>query len=808
MSQNKDSEKTIFKAPSGDYEVTESKPVKRTATPNPKPPSRKPVTNSRQKAAPPPPNNAKKGKRKKRRGRKLWLLLLLLIPIVFVAAIYLVRDVDARIDDAVRNRLSYYKGPDEALAQLEPHSYVISTLDELIIYLTHPMLNEGDTIVVNDHFKVDCDETFNGYLRIGLINFECTRGSITFNGGTMVLASGREETIVMDGVSFVDTNLFIDAASVDLTWKEAPRSARINTKTLNGSPSLIENLVIPAPGGKMTIPITLQNISSSNQDDISIQFISPYFVFPGEATVVSVPAGGAITINVESIVAEGGRARIYAIGLDSSGQKVIEGYSDYIELLGGGYYSGDPHTHTAASYTKRGESTLEDNIYYAAQKGHSFIISVENDAFATQLSQETVDNIVGESDVFLQLTALETGRRNQLRHIMLYNYDSEVIPRSDYEVTYLRNYSPQNAIWLAQDEDPDVIVYIPHPFGYDMNITESVNNISTLYGITGIELLDQTAFSNFTEFLVTINVWNNINIYNRQRVFGIGASNNIYSEYVGSRYTKGFMTNLSEENIYAMLREGDMFASNGPELRFTLSDAKMGEDLYVGLGDTLTAKVYASSETPLTTVRIIRYDITGKWEDLSPDYVLDLDFTGKNIYEYEAVLPIEVATNLDRNGEVIVQDSIYRLEVRSESSPYYDDIGMAFGNPIWVTANGEKVGTSPAFTEVFYEEHPPTVDLYGFDINIDFINNFIQKKLDERMAEQFGGAQIYVMDNGDYYIIGDFTINALWANAKDDQIAAISYHRYNSNSLVDTVTVVTSVPSQLLRYVKTIYLLD
>ena len=800
MSQNRDSEKTVFKAPSGAYEITE--PVKKKPAQASRVSSKKPLPPNRQ--------ESKKKKRKKSKKRRGWLfLLLLIIPIAAGILFYYGKQyIDDVIDIAVAETLDYYNGPKSTILTLEPHNYVVSSIDELLIYLTHPSLNEGDTIVINDDFMVDCNEAFDGYLMLGLINFDCKSGSITFTGGTVVMVSGREEAISLNGISFVDTHLFIDAASVDLTWREAPASALINTKTLNGSPSLIPNLSIPAPGCRMTVDVNLHNITSSDQKDIEIQLISPYFTFMGEPPVVSIPANGSMTLSVDTVIREGGRARIIAVGLDSDREKVIEGSSEFLELLGGGFYSGDPHTHTSASYTDRDGSTLEDNIFYAAQKGHSFIISVENDKFAQKLSQQEVDSIVGESDVFLQLTALETGRRNQLRHLMLYNYNSEVIPRSDYEVTYLRNYTLQHAIWKAMEEDPDTIVYLPHPFGYGLNIGDSLANLSSLYGITGIELIDQTAFSDFSEFRITLNVWNNLNIYDRQRVFGIGASNNIYSEYVGSRYTKGYMTELSEENIYKMLREGNMFASNGPELRFSLSDVKMGHDLYVGTDDIMLAKIYASSETPLKAVRVVRYDVDGKWEDLTPDYVLDLDFSHKNVYEYEAILPIEAPTNLDRSGNLVVQKSIYRLEVWSESSPYYPDKGMAFGNPIWVSADGERLGTSPAFTEIVYKETPPVIDILGFNLDIKFINDYIEKKFSEKMPDNLGGAVLYQLVNGDYYIKGDFTIYALHAYPKDDQLAVIGYHVYNSKCVPDKVTVVTSIPGQRLRDEITIYLLN
>jgi len=795
-------DKVVFRASSGDFEITESSAPKRKDSP-PQPAKKRENSGSGSQKQRPP--SAKREKPKKKKRRWLWLLTLLLIPIALAVGAYYLSE--RLIEESVEAAYAYYLDPDEILSTLEPHSYVVSTYDEALIYIAHPSLNEGDTIVVNDNFIIDIDKEFGGFLSMGLVNFDCSAGSLTFVGGAVVMASGREELVSMNGVAFDGTDLFIDAAGVELEWKEAHPLAKINAKTLNGKPSLKDNFVIPAPGGIMTVPVTLTNLTSSAQNDIVIQLISPAFIFPGDPVTVSLPAGGSQVVDVKAIVAEGGRTRIFAVGKNEAGVKVIDGHSDYMELLGGGYYSGDPHTHTAASYTKRGDSSLEENVKYAAEKGHSFIISVENDEFAEKLTQQEVDVIVGESGVFLQLTALETGRRNQLRHILMYNYNSDVIPRSDYEASDFRKYTMQEAIWTAFEEDPEVIVYIPHPFGYGLDIQESLSHISSLYGISGIELLEQTAFSDWTEFVVTVNIWNNINIYDRQRVFGLGASNNIYSEYVGSRYTKGYMTRLSEDNIHKMLREGDMFASNGPELRFTLNDVRMGKDLFVELGDIMTARIYASSETPLTKVQLIRYDVDGSWETLRPDYVLDLDFTGQEVYEYVAVMPVEVPTNLDRSGEEIVQKSIYRLEVRSESSPFYEDVGLAFGNPIWVSSDGERVGTSAAFTEVFYEEKPPRT-AFGFDINLAFFENYIDRQVESRIVEELGGAELFAMENGDYYIKGNFTINALYAVPKEGQQAIINYHRYNSDAIADRITVVTSVPGQLFREVITIYLLD
>lgn len=789
-----DNEKVIFRASSGDLEPAKKAPPQ-SAGPSPERPPRQQQQPQR---------------KKQRKRRRRWPLVFIPIAILLVLA----GGAGYVFTTYVNNTYAYYTGPDEALSSAEPHSYTVSSEEEAITYLSHPSLHEGDTVVVNGDLFLDINESFGGLLSIGLVNFDCSNCSITFSEGTAILASGREESVNMSGISFSDTNVFIEAAGVDLTWLEAGAEAKINTKTLNGLPSLNE-FVINAPGGKMTIPVTIHNISGVDQNDIEIQFISPSFLFENDGKMTtSIPAGGSETVNVDVVVTEGGRAQIFAVGKDASGAKAVEGYSDYIELLGGGYYSGDPHTHTNESYTERYDSNLEDNVKYAAEKGHSFIISVENDEFAEKLPQSAIDSIVGEEGTFLQLTALETGEKNQLRHLMLYNYDSEEIIDSDYEVTPYRNYTIQDAIWAALEESPDAIIYIPHPFGYDTDLLESLYSLQSLMGIRGIEILDQTAFSNETEFVLTLQTWDNINVYDRQRLFAIGASNNLHSEYVGSRYTKGYMPELSEENIYNMLNTGNMFASNGPELRFSLGGVDMGQELEVNLGETFTAKIYASSTTPLTSVKIVRHDVDGVWEDLEPDYVLNEELSGQGLYVYEAEVTLTPPTNIDeRTGEEVVQKSIYRLEVYAEATPYYDnvdqpEVGMAFGNPIWVSA--ATAGSSDtSLGEVGYDENPPAT-LFGLDINLGFLNGLVENTIENRYGMKLYGIELKTNVDGTRYFGGEgtFTINALSTKVRENQIKQIDYHRYHSSALADKVTVMVMAENRVTKGVETMYILD
>ncbi|NLL91257.1 MAG: hypothetical protein GX222_02410 [Ruminococcaceae bacterium] len=803
--------KIIFRAEQGDEKTLDNKKAESRQI------EKKPKRDSHQTGR----KNRKKKKRRRSRGiiavLLIALFLLLSVAGVFVAYMY--------------GTYNYFLESDELLKNTVSNSYEVGDEEKLVEYLKHPALREGDTIKVTSHLNVDVEDKLGGFLSMGLINFDCSSGSLTLSGGTVIMASGRDEEITMDGVSIDNVNLYIEAPFVDLMWNTAPASDNINVRTLNGS-SHLNQLSIPAVGAKMKLPMTLQNISGSVQKDIQVKLMSPSFLFvDGDSITVSLEAGESKAYEFDVIAIEGGRVNAYAVGLDSNGNEVVNGKSDYLDILGGGFYSGDPHTHTVESFTPRyNESSVEKNVQFASQKGHSFIFSVENDDYGKKLDQSEVDAITGSPGTFLQLSALEVGgKKSDLRHLLAFNYYGE-IPDSHYYVDPFGSRLVSDSLYeiVFNEVNPgEAFVYVPHPFGLGVPMESAIKNVTSLNYVQGMEILESSTYSDWTEYDVGRIIWDSLNTGNRNgravgfdgrfnKIFGIGASNNLDSEHAGSRYTKGYMDYLSEDNIYSMLRDtGNMFISNGPELRFTLGNIPMGGDLRVNPGEEINAEIYVHSENPITEIKLMRYEINGKVEKQNPFMDLEEYFEGQNVYSFHAVIPIVPA--VDESGAVI--DQFYRVEVYTESAYYYDgervgenreivDRGIALSNPIWVA--GTDMGSNDtSIIDIGYEESPP-VGIFGLDIDLSFLNDYVKDATESFFDKEIFVAKLSESDNGSIYVEkGDaFAIKGLKVEVKDNQIYTINYHKYNSEVMADKITISVTSDNRSKTFTETIYIVS
>ena len=298
--------------------------------------------------------------------------------------------------------------------------------------------------------------------------------------------------------------------------------------------------------------------------------------------------------------------------------------------------------------------------------------------FAEKLDQSTVDSVVGGSGRFVQIAGAETGKNSQ--HLLYVN--SDIWPRSDYGRTIYKFglWTYQNAIdYITEDGG---IVILPHFFNGDMS--SALSMIKGIYGETAIEIMSGGYTSDTTQTTMEIKSWDMLNSYGMDKLFAVMASNNTSASEVGTRYISGYMGRLTEENIYTMMRSGNYTATNGPTVRFELGGAQMGETLYVPSSKTAEdgtttstvttqAKIYACDDSPLTQIRLIKYAITGVIDTPTPEYVVDIDLSGQNIYEYSDVIDVEVSAN-----------EFYRLEVHSEQNDRGDDIGVGLSNPIFI----------------------------------------------------------------------------------------------------------------------------
>lgn len=545
------------------------------------------------------------------------------------------------------------------------YTYSVSSQEYLVRYLQHPALKPGDTLELEGNFEIDVDADFGGFAMLPLLNFGGS-GSVAFKGGTVVM-SGAESGIDMSRASFSGTELYIDAPKVSLTLGSAD-DTNINVASLNGAVHT-RDLQMPFAGTRMSIPVTFTNESGETLSNVQVSLTSGGFIFYSDTvTIDSLAAGGSVTVDVDVVAVEGGRQEIRGYAVDSAGNQTVSGTSGYVNILGAGYYAGDLHTHTEASRSQR-FGTLTENVTYGYEHGMSYIVSVENNEEAEKLSQTEVDSLVGSTGAFLQLVGGETGE--ELLHLLILN--SELRPRDDYGTEIM-----DHGIWIYQDAINEVVrdgglAILPHFFSYGA-LDSMIPLLKSSRNATAMELFTLDMRTYYTELSYYTSTWSAVNVQGRQKLFGLFSSNNVYSSEVGTKYIKGYMPTLRESNIYDMLQTGNYIMSNGPDLRFTMGHTQMGGDLYTTEeGGAVNVNLYASDASPLTTLRLLKYNISGNIDDIEYEVVYEQDFTGQGVYSFNDTFDLEIAPN-----------TFYRVELASESARDYEDTGIALSNPIFV----------------------------------------------------------------------------------------------------------------------------
>ncbi len=382
---------------------------------------------------------------------------------------------------------------------------------------------------------------------------------------------------------------------------------------------------------------------------------------------------------------------------------------------------------------------------------------------AERVDQSRVDSLTGSTNAFLQIPAIETGRIS--RHMLVYG--ATVASSSGYgNVSPYTTQHNATGQWIYQDAIDEVteaggIVVLPH-IVKDGDITENMSNAKSITGMTAIEYISANGMtSENTESKVEYNLWNNYNTQGFQRVFVIMSSNNYISEDVGLQFIKGHMPSLTEENCNDLLRSGEFIASNGPDVRFTLGGHVMGSEITLAeeTGTKAKARFYVSDDSPLTSVTLYRYDLTGRMENLEPVIEFSEDFTGKGVYSYTG--DIELELNID---------CYYRVEVRSERSNKGNDVGIGLSNPIWVARSTSLKNTTMLQT-----------------LNMKF------------------GGEVKQAPNGTYYIDADRFKQSMLEIETDGKYTDVAYHKYNSELMADKVTVLITA-SDTTQWTETIYI--
>ncbi len=678
---------------------------------------------------------------------------------------------------------SYFYGPERRAVASEGQVYLADSQATFMLYFTHPALKSGDTIQVSTSFEVDINEEFRGFLSLPLVNITNAGGTVTFKNGSLLMTSARKDNIMMDGAVFDGTKLYVEAPEASLNLMSSVDQSDINVAQLNGTAhnnGFVANVV----GIKQNITINITNQTQSQLDGQRVEFLTDMFAISG-GNVMSLDFAPGETVSVElsTVAVAGGHGTIKAIGYDTSGAIVVSGESADISIAGEGYYAGDLNTHTALSGSEY-QGVLEDNVTYGYDNGLSFIASVETNGYGNEISQSDVNALTGSNNAFLQIPTLMVGANTTTRKIIALNYsDALDMPASNYHIAAESWYLLQNAV--DQITSQGGVAVIPHPFGYNneslyvqqienkttgeiidvimSGIEESMNQIKNTSGVTAFDLLDNTTRSDYSEFNIARNIWDNINSRGATKMFVTGSSNELTSDLVGCRFIKGYMPTLSEYGVTQLVQSGNFFASNGPELRFSLGGAIMGEEVFIPAeGELLTLKVSTYDTVPLTSIKVLRFPITGAIEELFPETVVELDLSGQGLYSY--TLEQEL---------LALPDCYYRVEVTSETAQMYNDIGMAFSNPIWVSesSEGSILPNNASIKSLEYNVSGalmPTAIFFGSSFNTEIMEN---------------AAGVKYIDES-----GKFTPSAIEIDAYGADVS-VSYHPSGSDVLADYVTV-------------------
>lgn len=621
----------------------------------------------------------------------------------------------------------------------EFYTYDVNNSDTLLRYLNHSSLKAGDTLNATAPITIDVDEEFDGFLELPLVNW--TGSPVTFENGTVYLLGGNKKDADMTPVTFRNTDLYIDAPNTALTWPGVGNDSNINVESLNGT-SHLKELNVMVPGAMFQTTVTLRNTGNGAITGVPVKLTSPNYIFvDGDTVTVDLGAGESTTLTLNVIATQAGRATISGAAYDNGGNQIVKAESETVAIAGPGYYAGDPHTNSELSgHGKRG--TLAELVTTAYENDLSWIGYYEVETESEEYTEGQIDSLTHSHGDFIVIPGVETGINLGDHHLVAFNTDAH--PRSDYG-----EWVDDHGYWVLQDAVDEFvndggIVVLPHFFG-NYNLTKSISEFRSLRDETAMELFYNDLEIDSMNYKVTLNVWNNVNVRGQQKLYALGSSWYVAPETVGNRYTKGFMTSLSEQAFYDMLVSGNYFVTNGPEVYFTLGSGQMGGDITVATGDQALCRIAVSDDVPIETIKVLRYVITGVMDNEIMDEVFSVDLTGQHITNYQNTIL------LDMNTE---EDCYYRVEVVTESGNRGTDKGLAFSNPIW-TYVGDKNGDG-MFREIVPSDN----------------------------------VELKMSDNGTYYVTGKrLNINSIEVTADENAMVLVDYHKVTGDSFASYYTV-------------------
>ncbi len=456
---------------------------------------------------------------------------------------------------------------------------------------------------------------------------------------------------------------------VELFFEEPDESIEVS---LTATPSLA------AVGEEISAEYTVKNLCETPVKAFPYSFsYNPLLLKP--LTLVSgdfeLPPMGEKSVKAVFEVLEGGAAVITADGAPG-----VQSVSTRLSCTGRGFYFGDCHSHSTES---DGKASPYENLkqYYAL--GMSFNVSADHnvepcDTAVWDQAMQRLGCEIPNKNRFLQIKATENsaGFNHAVQYFSENRYDTPHTHEGWEEV-------------IARQKADGGLTYIAHPF-LKTNIQfwpilEGPHVILPQYKeADGFEIINSQTLDCTSETIAkSLEWWDRYNISGYRRYFGIGNSDGHRTYELGGSYNGLLLDELTEENIKMALRNGTLFFTTGPQLRFSLGGADMGSTVKTPCDGKLRLDItaYTPNKTPLEKIVVYSYSIGGDVDTLYQK-------GRKNaLVLYERKYGEGDESFFEFSGEFGVEaGNFVRVEVYAErdTKMVMGNYQMAMSNPIWI----------------------------------------------------------------------------------------------------------------------------
>lgn len=346
-------------------------------------------------------------------------------------------------------------------------------------------------------------------------------------------------------------------------------------------------------------------------------------------------------------------------------------------ISGPGYYSGDTHNH---SFYSDGTSTLEENRQSMLEKGHSFLYSTDHNTLEHRTEIEAFQQ-TSEAEKFLHIAGWEYTTANG--HALAYGIDYIYDPTVMTEKGNLQQWQK----FVDDMKEDDGIVFLAHPYeAPKYEFGESL--LMNIKNITGIEV-----WNGFNHHALTyqnrraFEMWDLLNMKGDSKYVGNAVSDAHSKEKQGNPFIKGYFSELNRENVHQLLKNGQFFGSNGPEINFTIDEMSIGE----------TVRLKESSEHKKFNLAV--FDPAGLIESIVVYKGVIEQYSNTPNKRKKAIKVLEFFPTGEAEKRYFEKEffcevnigEFYRVEVISSfgivaysKEKLEQDKGFAYTNPIWI----------------------------------------------------------------------------------------------------------------------------